>query len=232
MTGMELLAAYNVAFVATFILGLMFMVLALMGLGDHDADVDVSADHDFDHDIGHDVEHDHDHDADAEHNSNLWNAVLSLLGIGRCPLSIIIMSFLFLFSGLGMIMNILLKPILITPILFGSISHGGAFLGALFLTGSLARLIGKLMPTKETNVETKASFAGKLAKALFNIDCGKTSFIMIKDQTGSCQEVQARNIDSEQPIHKNDTVLIIKYDIAEGVFHVRKADDNLSLKLG
>jgi ABC-type nickel/cobalt efflux system permease component RcnA len=260
MSAAELLQWYNVGYVGVFIMGLMFLVMGLMGLGDQgveqdfehdvaadtdldhdldvdadhdmDADLDQDVDHDLDHDVDQDVDHDVDQDADqdvdhdadhevshdheAGHNHDvshptgpgIFQSLLALLGIGRCPLSIIIMSFCFLFSLIGFGSNLVLKGLLRVPLVFGTVSYGVAFIVGLFLTGSLARLIGKILPTKETYVQKSTDLVGKTGTAVYDFQDGK-GFIQIYDAYGTLLE---RPAISHTPIKKGQKVVVTQWE--------------------
>ncbi|MBT5503403.1 DUF1449 family protein [Candidatus Falkowbacteria bacterium] len=230
----DFIAWYGAGYLATFILGLMFLVLAVMGVGEHDAAAEHDLDHDIDHDIDveHDVETDHDvgheseHDHEVEQAHGLMHSILNLLGIGRCPLSIIMMTFLFLFTGIGIGSLLILKPITFTSVIFGTVSYSVAFLGALFLTGSIARLIGRYLPTKETYVKGTASLHGKIGKANYDFS-DNTGFFQVVDDNHTMLEKKGINIDPDNPIKARDSVLIVTYNKEKGCFLVKKAPPEL-----
>ncbi len=85
---------------AIFSAAIVFWVIYLffvMNSGVSDTEVGPDISHDMDHDIDHDVDHDFDHDADhdVEHGVGAHHGIidnlLSFMGVGRCPLSIILM---------------------------------------------------------------------------------------------------------------------------------------------
>ena len=234
IVGSEFFLWYGVGYFCTFILGVMFLVIALLGLGEHEAAVDHDIDHDFDidHDIDHDFEHDHDVGHEMEHEHHFFQSILSLLGIGRCPMSIVIMTFLFTFSVIGVIALIITKPILGVAAIYGLVSYGLAFFGAFFMTGSFARLIGRLLPSYESSIKSKRELAGKIGTVLYDFDTAKqTGFIQVYDGNGSLIEQRAHNTDTSQPLKKHDKVLIHGWRKEEQKLQVRKAPAELLLDL-
>ncbi len=246
MNPAELWKWYNVGYVGVFLLGLMFLVISLMGLegggGDADHDVDHDVDHDMDHDVDHDADVSHDHDADAGHDHeqdhehehdaehemehSFFHNLMTLIGLGRCPLSIIIMSFCFLFSLIGFGSNLLLKPMVLTPVIYGSVSYVLAFIVGFFLTGALARLIGKVLPTKETFVHEHRELVGKTGKAVYDFQDGK-GFIQVHDASGTLLEKKAFCPDSQ--INKGEQVVISRWDKENNGFLVVAAPKDLTL---
>ena len=71
----------------------------------HDMDHDI--DHDIDHDMDPDLDHDADHDVDHAFSTQhpILDNVLSFLGVGRCPLSIILMVFGISWGFIGLCAN-------------------------------------------------------------------------------------------------------------------------------
>jgi membrane protein implicated in regulation of membrane protease activity len=272
MNPAELIQWYNIGYVGVLIMGLMFLVIAMLGLGeqdvdhdidqdfdqdvdhdvdhdldqdldqdvDHDVDQDVDqdvdhdVDHDADHDADHDVSHDHDHDHDhetgheADHHieHGIFYNFLTLLGIGRCPLSIIVMSFCFLFAIIGLSSNLLLKGILPIPIVFGTISYGFSLIAGFFLTGTLARFIGRVLPTKETYVHQCTDLVGKTGKAVYDFKDDK-GFIQIYDASDTLIEKPAVCFESQ--IKKGQQVIISRWDKAHNRFLVVAIPQDLEL---
>lgn len=229
---MDFLAWENVGYLGTFILGLMFLFMSLMGMGEHEIGHDI--DHDVDHDVDHNTEHDSttkidyisEHGAGAHHgaaaeggNMSAMHFMLNLLGVGRCPLSIIMMCWLFIFSVTGVISNIILKNILFTPYIYGPISYVGAFFISFSLTGFLARLVGKIMPTNETSVLASEDFVGSVGKVLYEFDSEQKSFAQFFDANKTLNEVRIINVTGKK-INKGESVLLTEYDKKNDIYQV------------
>jgi hypothetical protein len=111
-----LLHWWNLIFLLPFGLALMYLALyTLSGVtfGDGDLDHSFDADHDLGADAGHDLEADHDMDADhdpgndgpASGHASGPLAALSWLGVGRVPLSILLMVLLLTWGVVGFVAN-------------------------------------------------------------------------------------------------------------------------------
>lgn len=241
MTLAELFEWYNVGYFGAFSLAILFLILAIMGVGEHDTDADVDhdleLDHDLDHDLelNHDVDHDIDHDVDhdAEHDmeshvesTGIGNTILSLIGVGKCPLSIIIMSFLLLFTLIGIGSNMILKHILIEPVIYGSISYVLSAVAGFFLTGLLARGIGRLLPTKETYIQGKKGLVGKIGEAVYDFSKPE-GFIQVIDDNQSLHEVRAINTSGKE-IKRGQKILVYQYDREGDIYKIDELPPELA----
>lgn len=227
----ELFAWWNLIFVLPFGAALVYILSLAIGLvpagggeGDADADVDhdvsIDADADADHDVG--VEHsvgDHDHDVGHGDQSTLLKT-LGFLGVGRVPLSIIAMSFCFLWGFAGWASNLIFAPVMRLPELYIWPSLGIAAFASVFGTRMLARGISRIMPSTETYVVSSKQLIGKCATARYLIgpDSGSA---MLKDDQGDLQEVPCRIRSSEAPIPSGDRVVLMEFDPKTNVFFVR-----------
>ena len=108
---MNLLAWYNLIFLLPLAVGLLLIFGNMAGIGaDADADVD------------HDADADHDHDA----GSKLFLHVLTALGVGKVPLSIVMMLMCMIFGGIGMMLNFILMDLIVKAEVFALIPLGSA----------------------------------------------------------------------------------------------------------
>ncbi|MFH0779263.1 MAG: hypothetical protein V1928_00210 [Parcubacteria group bacterium] len=244
---MDFLAWENVGYLGTFILGIMFLIMSMMGIGgDHDADV--SADHDIGHDASHDADHNADHDAPhkidyiAEHGAGAHHTatanesgagiihfLLNLLGVGRCPLSIIMMTFLLLFALVGVCSNIILKNILVTPYIYGPISYVGAFFASFTLTGSLARLIGRWMPSSRTSILSTDDMLGSIATITYISKDGKTGRAVFYDKNNTVHQADIE-IKEGQSFKEDDQVLLMECDEKKITYQVETAPTEVTTK--
>ncbi len=198
MSGAELFSWYSIGFVAVFMVGLVLLLIGMLGLGgDHDAD----------------VSHDTEHDGEAH------SVLLDFLGIGRCPLSIVLMVMSFLFSLFGMAAVILLRMVYTPGAIVGAVAYPAATVLSFMLTGVVARLIGRFMPTSETYVESESHHFGSIGKAVYTFTDGK-GFVQVKDKSGTVHEVAAT---CAEPIMAGSTVVVIGYDEGTRVFQVQLA---------
>jgi len=215
---------YNLVYVVPFCLGVVLLILQTIGLGetglDHDVDHDI--DHDIDHDVDHDADHDTDHDAEHGHDvesdqeSLFWKVAL-LMGLGKVPLSIIMMTFFFVWGFVGYMLTSALQPILRTPFLFFPPVFLATLVITIFVTGYVARIVAKIMPKTSTFTTTVKDLVGKVGESLYSIDQDHGT-IRVMDQFGNLQQYAAYTFKDSIP---GDTqVLIVNWNEERNAFLV------------
>ncbi|OGY41413.1 MAG: hypothetical protein A2Y67_02695 [Candidatus Buchananbacteria bacterium RBG_13_39_9] len=215
-----LMCWYNLVYVVPFCLGVVLLILQTIGLGetglDHDVDHDV--DHDMDHDIDHDADHDaeHGHDVESDQDNLLWKVAL-LMGFGKVPLSILIMTFFFVWGAVGYMLTSALQPILRTPFLFFPPVFLATLIITIFVTGYVARIVARVMPKTSTFTTTTKDLIGKVGESLYSIDKDHGT-IRVIDQFGNLQQYPAYT--SEDSIPGNTQVLIVNWDEQRDAFLV------------
>src|SRR5215213_7428138 len=107
---MDLLTWWNLIFLLPALAALLYLVLLATGsvsTGDVDADLDADIDADVDADLAASTDaasaHGIEHSPSAEHNQadSRFGEALGFLGVGRVPLSIILITFCFLWGFAG-----------------------------------------------------------------------------------------------------------------------------------
>lgn len=213
----ELLKWWNLVFVLPFITALGYLFLLASGT--------VASEHDLDHGIEHDVEHDigsgHGHDIDHGMNLSLAQRALSFFGAGQMPISILLMSYCFMWGFLGWMGNTIFGAILLFPAVFIWPSLAVAFFGSLLFTKSLARVVRIIMPSTETYVTSNDQLIGKRGEADFIIS-EKTGLVSLHDDLGNHHQLECRVDYGKDPIPKGAKVLIMHFDQSQNVFIVRK----------
>jgi len=225
----QLFTWWNLIYVIPFCAGFLFLLLQVIGLGetglgaDHDMDHDF--DHDFDHDLDHDIDHDmdhdadHDHDHDAEHDigeSAFWR-VLSVLGVGKVPLTIILMTWCFVWGVTGYTLNQLLESVFKTPWLFVLPSLLVSVVVSVAPTSFVARAVAKIMPKTTTHSTKKTDLIGKEGTALYSVD-QNSGTIRVMDDYGNLQQYSA--FTREKSIPGDSKILIIAWDKTRKAFEV------------
>ncbi|MDR3169078.1 MAG: YqiJ family protein [Candidatus Peribacteria bacterium] len=179
---------------------LIFAVCAGGGNGDADADIDTEVDMNAeadvevhggniltDVDISHphvdtadEVPHDiHDfHDVHGDHGDVgvVWKS-LSLLGIGKMPLMLILFFWTLFFGGIGLMLNFIVWKLL-------TVSVFVALGGSIFLTSFLAQMWRKLMPKPKSYVSSPKDWVGLDAIADQTID-SEFGYAYVYDQFGN-----------------------------------------------
>jgi len=244
----ELLQWWNLIYVLAFFLALLYIVLNSIGLVSEGAEADIHADADFDHDIDvgvdvdgdvhvdvdfdhdvdmdHDVDldhdvgdvgHDFDHDVHAE--PSLFEEALSFLGIGKLPLSIVLMTFLLTFAVVGWAVNLLLKDVLSSPAFFFPISLGAAVFCGVGVTKTLAATLGRYVRPVDSSATSRRSLEGKIATAKLPITA-EFGQALVRDDHGSLHKVVCRVAEGGETIPKGQTVLLIRYVSGHGPAHL------------
>lgn len=298
---MDLLAWYNLIFVAPVALTAVYLALSATGIGDlsgeadvdadadidadldhdidldmdHDLDVDLDADadldldadadvdidhdvdlamdHDVDADLDHDLEMDHDvdvgaeaeaeidghveHDiegghhlgaehevhelAESEHGVSLLIRALAILGFGKVPVSILMTCLMVIFGSTGLIANGLFEsvaPWSWAPVVYFWPSLALALLTSLTLTGTVARGLNRIMPTRETYAVTEEELVGQVGVAVYGISDGRRGLVNVKDTGGTLHQVMGRTMDGTIP--KGTEILLVRYHRKEDYYDV------------
>jgi len=187
---------------------------------DHDLDLDASAG--VEHAAG--FEHGHPHGV-GDHEPGSFLRVLAFLGIGRVPISIILMTFSFLWAALGITANILLGDILpgVTVLLA---SLPAAVLGSVFGTRALAIGISKVLPSVETYAIKGIQLVGCTGEARFEItdDFGR---VQVFDEYKNLHTVTALVKPGQPSIEKGSRVFLTRYDPEKDIYYARPHPERL-----
>lgn len=220
---MELLQWYNLVFILPFVTAVGYLVLLATGsvaVGHGDVDADVDMDADIDHDVDHGIEHTVGHGY-GDHEAGLAAKALSFLGFGRVPLSIILMSFCFIWGFTGWAANTVLGGILWFPILFFWPSLGVALVISVTLTSSLARGLSRIMPATETYAVSRRELVGKVATVRYPITA-ESGTATLHDHYGTFKEVQCRVNPDEPTIPEGSQVVLLRFDEEQEAFLIRQ----------
>jgi membrane protein implicated in regulation of membrane protease activity len=225
---MTFLEWQNLIFLLPLGVAVIYVLLMSVGLsiGDHDVDVahDVHLDaaHDVHLDAGHDVHaeagHDAEHEAHAGHDGHahhlsLLGSVLSLLGIGKVPISVILISFFSLWGGVGLALNGLFgADAIVKTLAFTALAAVGG-------TRLLAEGLGRLMPREESYHTPKEDLVGQVGEVLYEVT-PSSGTVRLRDPTGNLLDLDCRSWNDER-IPSGTRVDLVEYDPATDVFFVR-----------
>lgn len=202
MTWDWLLAWWNLIFVVPFGLGLVYMGLYIatgLSFGEGDADVDGDV------------------DGDGDHKIHLGGeTMLELLGVGRVPLSVVLMTLLMTWGFAGIVVNRLLFEVLVGWLL-PLVSIPVATVIAVSATGVLSRAVARLMPLDESSAWRKRDLVGTTAEALYPIN-SQFGMAIVRDPQGERYQIPCRVGEGAAPIAKGQSVLLVEYD-AKGDFY-------------
>ncbi len=169
-------------------------------LGDGDIDVDV--DTDVGGDAGHELAVDGGH--------GVIGSVLSFLGVGKAPSTILGLALLFSVGTLGLVANAAVTmtagAATLSTGLFVGMGAANLFVGGLF-TGRLALALNWLLPSHDTTTSDGTKVLGTQGKAASRIT-EKGGQVRI----GPNRWIDAVTASGSQPIEKGAEVLLITYD--------------------
>ena len=189
---------------------------------DHDVDVDVDHDVAMDHDVDHDLDHDMDyHHVTVEGHDSLMIRALSVIGFGKVPMSIVFLCLAVLFGATGLTANGLFEHVLPWgwgPALYVWPSLGLAVLVSLSLTGTIARGMGRIMPTTETYAVHPGELVGCVGTAVYPLRAGRPGVVNVHDASGTVQQITAVSPDTDLP--KAAEVIVVRYRAKEGHYDV------------
>lgn len=212
MTLQYLLEWQNLIFILPFI-GAVFLLL-MMSMGGDASENGVDHDVDIDHDFGHDV----DHDVDLHHETSIPLRVLSFFGVGRVPISLVIISFCLIWGLSGWISNQIIHKIIPWPWLYVWASMLIALLLATFVTRWIAHGLSKVMPSTETQATRSHDLIGKEGTTIHRVT---TQFgeIRVLDNFGNLQTVGCRVKTGDPEIPKGQKALLMSWQ-PEGSFYL------------
>ena len=232
MQVLDLLQWWNLIFVMPFCLALGYVLLMATGavsaeFGDSDLDFDLDAGIDADVDADADADQHFDlHDAAGE-GSFLGNA-LSLLGVGRAPLSLIGSCFMFIWGFAGWASNQFFQSLWPAPALFVWASIGVALFSAIFLTRFIVLGMARLMPLDESFAVADSQLVGRRATVRFSVT-NQSGTAQVYDQYGTLHEVPCRLKSDDGENNEQDMaslppgtpVVLLEWNRAQKVFRVR-----------
>jgi hypothetical protein len=233
MQVLDLLQWWNLIFVLPFGLALGYVLLMATGavsteFGGHDLDLDHHVE--FDHAVH--IEHDLSVHG-GEGSGNFLGNALSLLGVGRAPLSLIGSCFCFIWGFAGWAANQFFQSLWPAPLLFVSASVGVALFSAVLLTRFIVLGMVKLMPLDENFAVSDSELVGRRATVRFSVT-GQSGTAQVYDQYGTLHEVPCRlkSDNGENGSGESDgqslaslppgtPVILLEYNRDQKVFRVR-----------
>lgn len=249
---------WNLVFLAPFLLALIYLgVYAASGVtfGDADADADLDADADIDADselstaahgeigtdagthaeIGHESDlhasgHTNGHAHGGRGGASLFTA-LTWLGLGRVPLSIVLMVLFFTWGAVGFAINVLARELFPSPGRLLLLSLPAALAGSLVLTGAVSTAIVKLIPLNETSARRRHALLGSVGEAIFTIDQAG-GVVVVRDAEGNLAQVAARPEPGAAAIVKGSKVRLVAYDGPRKLFFAQPTDPHAAAVAG
>jgi len=213
----DLLQWWNLVYVLAFFLAFLYVLLSAIGLASGgggadahmDAHVDAHAEADT-HVDAHAEVHGDFHGSAAHAAPGLLQEALSVLGVGRVPLSVVLITFLLIFSVVGWTLNMALSKVVWPPVLFFAISFVAATLCGMGGTRLLSGTLGRYMRPFESAGIPRAALVGSIGTACLSIneDFGNA---FVRDPYGTTHKVVCRVPKGFAPVAKGQTVLLVRY---------------------
>ncbi|PZT89447.1 MAG: hypothetical protein DI637_06140 [Citromicrobium sp.] len=190
---MTLLAPHNLPFAAALVIMLVLAIVQLIGVADiGDADIDLDA------------------DSDGLPDAGMFDGLLTLLGIGRIPLTIWLALFLFLFAGIGLSIQEFAESLTGAPLYswVAAVVAAGLTLPA---TGVLARPLGRILPKDRTTAVSTQSLIGRRATISVGVARnGSAARAAVRDMHGQMHNVMVEPHEASSEMRAGDEVLLVR----------------------
>jgi len=225
----NVLSWWNLIFVLPAVGALLYLLLLATGtIAGDTGDVDAGLDADLDPGDVHGIEHAFSGggasaDGEPAQSGGVMH-ILSLAGVGRAPLSLLLVSFAFLWGFLGWLGNIIFGSVIDSPALFIWPSLALALIGSLVLTRLLAGALHRLLPATETYAVSNRQLVGRLASVRYGVT-DSTGSAQLYDDQGRMHEVPVRILPGETPIPAQSSVVLWRYDPDSNAFLVTPEHD-------
>lgn len=221
---------WNLIFIVPFGLALLYLgVYAMSGFTFGDADADFHADAP-DMDAGADV--DVEADADA-HGPDLHGhgdshvpihiAAMSWIGIGRVPLSLVLMVLFMTWGFFGFATSYALEERGSDRASVPGLAIAIAAVGSILTTAIFSRAIARWLPTSATYALRRHDLLGAVGEAIYQID-HETGLVAVRDRHGDLFQVPGRVHDGREPIAKGRQVRLVAYNGKKQAFYVSEQD--------
>lgn len=206
---MSLLADHNLPFAAALGIMVLLAVAQLLGVSDMldgaDAELDIDA------------------DLDTEMSAvGAVDGLMSLIGLGRVPFTIWLASFLFIFAGLGVSIQLLAENLTGAPLYswLAALFAGGA---ALPVNGIVARPLGAILPQDETTAVSVKTLVGRRAEILDGTArAASPARARVRDYYGQAHNVMVEPHDESEELQPGETVLLVRRE--GGTFYASRLD--------
>ncbi|MBK8253377.1 MAG: DUF1449 family protein [Polyangiaceae bacterium] len=230
----SLLTWANVPFVVALGVAVSFVLLQVSGLlgllagdhggdGDHEADADANADADASADADADADADGDADADADADGNGHPAphpaaaagkeILTGMGFGTMPLSIVWQAFAVCFALGGITANtVYLSVTRALPTSALAISFPIAAVFAYVATRLVSKVFGRLAPAAGKTSVSRRDLIGKSAVVISSKVSDEFGEVRLTDSSGIVHRVICRVMPGESSVSEGREVVFVDYD--------------------
>lgn len=209
----EIFAWYNVIFGLSILIGAVFILASIWGMDiGGEMDVDVEARYIYTSAY-----------ADAKvisgPDDGIVGKALTLLGLGKCPLSIMMFTASLIFGGTGLLLNVFFAP--------GAawISVLGAFGAMVVFTRFVANTVASIIPRTESYGVVPEHFIGMTGKVYLTVS-EKFGQIHIHDHHGSLHTLDARAY-SDTIYPAGTQIFVIEHNPTTNTFFVEETPQEI-----
>ena len=231
MTVQWLLAWWNLIYMVPFALALTYLfAYAGSGWTFGEFDADAEADVDADADLHADVEFHADAaahgggragiDADSEAAGEPQGLLhlLSWLGVGRVPLSIILMVLLLTWGVVGFGTNQALRGAMGTLVWLASIPLAAVV--SLALTAAVSNALARLLPVAEGGALRRQQLVGRRGTVIFAVT-EESGLVGVRDDDGDRYQLAARILPGGEAVPPGEEIVLVRYEPDRSLFLVR-----------
>src|SRR4051812_45155957 len=193
---------------------------------DADADADAHLGADADADVDADVDadaHVEGHGADEVAPGSVLASALSLLGVGRVPLSIVLMVLMLIWGTIGFFANMLAWEKYQNESIVLAISIPLAFIASVLGTRLITAAMARWLPTHETYIQRRHELLGAIGEAILPID-STFGMVAVRDVYGDLFHVGCRLHPNQPSLEKGSKVKLIAYNGKQKIYYVTQHD--------
>jgi len=163
--------------------------------------------------LGLDLDHDGHPDMEGDHDNG---GILSLLGIGKAPLSILLMSYLLSFGAAGILFCAVGSYL--PNYEFYSLVFSSGF--SVVSTAVFARIVARFIPSVETYAKGKEDLLSREGVVITRVSPMVGGSVDVRDAGGSLHRIPAITISGA--IMANEKVLVVLYDDEKSTYEVER----------
>lgn len=189
---------------------------------DADADADAHLDTDVEADVDADA-HVEGHGADEVAPGSVLAGALSLLGVGRVPLSIVLMVLMLIWGTIGFFSNMLLWEKYQNETILLAVSIPLAFMVSVLGTRLITSAVARWLPTHETYVQRRHELLGAIGEAILPID-STFGMAAVRDVYGDLFHIGCRLHPNQPALEKGSKVKLIAYNGKQKIYYVTQHD--------
>src|SRR5438132_11580888 len=189
---------------------------------DADADAHIDADAHLDTDVDADA-HVEGHGADEIAPGSVLASAMSLLGVGRVPLSILLMVLMLIWGMIGFFSNLLLWDKYQSETVLVLVSIPLAFVGSILGTRLLTAAMVRWLPTHETYIQRRHELLGAVGEVILPID-SNFGMAAVRDVYGDLFHIGCRVHPNQAALEKGTKVKLIAYNGKQKIYYVTQYD--------